>query len=83
MEEKQNFFSRLKNGLSKTRQAISDSVDNVLKAFVAIDEDLFEELEEALIDADIGASTSIGIIDELRDKVKSERITDEIGRAHV
>ena len=76
MEEKQSIFSRLKNGLSKTRQAISDSVDNVLKAFVAIDEDLFEELEEALIDADIGASTSVKIIDELREKVKSERITD-------
>ena len=76
MNEKQGFFQKLKNGLSKTRNAFSDGVESVLKAFVKIDEDLFDELTEALIMADIGASTAMNITDELRDRVKSERVTD-------
>ncbi|MBQ7718077.1 MAG: signal recognition particle-docking protein FtsY [Clostridia bacterium] len=79
VKEKTGFFSRLKNGLSKTRQAISESVDNVLKTFVAVDDDLLDELEEALIGADIGAQTAMDIIDELRDKIKSDRIKDADG----
>jgi len=76
MEEKKELFQRLKAGLTKTREAISESVENVFKAFVKIDEDLFEELLEALIEADLGATLAMDITDELRDKVKSERITD-------
>lgn len=76
MNEKQGFFQKLKNGLSKTRSAFSDGVENVLKAFVKIDEDLFDDLTEALIMADIGAPTAMNITDELRDRVKSERVTD-------
>ncbi len=74
--EKKGFFSKIKAGLSKTRDNIMSSVDNVLKSFVKIDEDLFEELEEALIMADIGVETSLYIIDKLREKVKDERATE-------
>lgn len=70
------FFDKLKSGLGKTREAISHQVNNVFKTFVKVDEELFENLEEALIMADMGVETSTYIIDELRDRVKSERITD-------
>jgi len=76
VSEKKGFFSRLKEGLTKTREALSESVDNVFKAFVKVDEELFEELLDALIMADIGAAEAMSIIDELRDRVKSERITE-------
>lgn len=75
-EKKLGFFAKIKSGLSKTRNNILSSVDNVLKSFVKIDEDLFEELEEALIMADIGVETSLYIIEKLREKVKDERVTD-------
>ena len=70
------FFDKLKQGLSKTRNAISEQVNNVFKVFIKVDEELFENLEEALIMADIGVETSTYIIDELRDRVKTKRITD-------
>lgn len=75
-EKKLGFFAKIKSGLSKTRNNILSSVDNVLKSFVKIDEDLFEELEEALIMTDIGVETSLYIIEKLREKVKDERVTD-------
>lgn len=75
-EEKQGFFKKLAMGLSKTKSAISDKVDTVLASFRTVDEELFEELEEALIMADIGVDTSLYIIDELREKSKKEKITD-------
>ena len=74
--EKKGIFSKLKSGLSKTRTAFSDGIENVLRAFVRIDEDLFDDLTEALIMADIGAGTAMNITDELRERVKTERITD-------
>lgn len=70
------FFDKLKSGLGKTREAISNQVNNVFKVFVKVDEELFENLEEALIMADMGVETSTYIIEELRDRVKSEHITD-------
>lgn len=76
VQEKKGFFARIKSGLEKTRNNIISGVENVLKAFVTVDEDLFEELEEALIMADIGVETSVEIIDRLRDKVKSDRIKE-------
>ena len=79
MGEKKGLFQRLRQGLSKTREAISESVDSVFKAFVRVDEDLFEDLLEALIEADLGAQLSMDITDELRDFVKSNRITDGEG----
>ena len=70
------FFNKLKEGLAKTRDSISTQINNVFSTFVAVDEDLFEELEEALIMADIGVETSTYIIEELRDRVKHKHITD-------
>ncbi len=75
-DNKKGLFAKIKSGLTKTRDNIVNSVDNVLKAFVKVDEDLFEELEEALIMADIGVETSVYIIEKLREKVKDNRITD-------
>ena len=74
-EKPKGFFAKIKAGLSKTRNNIS-SVENVLSAFTKIDEDLYEELEEALIMADIGVETSLYIIEKLREKVKDEKIHD-------
>ena len=70
------FFDKLKNGLGKTRTAISQQVNNVFKVFVKVDEELFENLEEALIMADLGVETSMYIIEQRRDRVKTKRIQD-------
>ena len=70
------FFDKLKQGLFKTKSAIVEKVDNLLKSFVKIDEDLFDELEELLISADIGVNTTEEILDELRDTVKEKRIKE-------
>lgn len=68
-------FEKLKQGLVKTRKSITDRIDQVLSTFVKIDEDLFEELEEVLITADMGIETTSRIISGLREKVKQKRIT--------
>ena len=70
------FFDKLKQGLLKTKNAIVDKIDGLFKSFVKVDEDLFEELEELLISADIGVNTSMEILDELRDTAKENRIKD-------
>ena len=70
------FFDKLKNGLTKTRESISKQVNNVFSVFVKVDDELFENLEEALIMADIGVETSTYIIEKLRDNVKHKHITD-------
>ena len=75
-KEKKSFFARLKSGLEKTRNSINDKIDGVLKAFKHVDEELFEELEEALIMADVGVDTSLYIISELRKRVKEKKITE-------
>ena len=69
-------FDKLKKGMTKTRDAFAEKVNEVFKAFVKVDEELFEELEEALITADVGVETSLYIIGELRDRVKRQRIDD-------
>lgn len=73
---KLGFFAKLKAGLDKTRKNILGGVDGVLGAFTKIDEDLFEELEEALIMADLGVQTTMDIVENLRKRVKKERATD-------
>ncbi|SES66840.1 signal recognition particle-docking protein FtsY [Natronincola peptidivorans] len=73
--EKINLFARLKEGLSKTKKGITDKVDILIKSYQKIDEELFEELEEILITADIGVNTTMEVIDELRDAVKVQKIT--------
>ncbi|MBQ1261288.1 MAG: signal recognition particle-docking protein FtsY [Clostridia bacterium] len=68
------FFEKLKNGLFKTKNAIVSKIDDVFKCFVKIDEDLFDELEEILISADIGVEVTERVLDDLRDIVKDKRL---------
>jgi len=75
-EEKKGFFKKIFGGLEKTRKSLVSGVENVLKAFVKVDEELFEELEEALILADVGVATATDIIEQLRDRAKSGRLTE-------
>ena len=70
------FFDKLKQGLFKTKNAIVGKVDELFKKFIKVDEDLFDELEELLISADIGVNTTEEILDELRDTVKDKRIKE-------
>ncbi len=70
------FFDKLKQGLSKTRNVIKDRIDDVFSAFQSVDEELFEELEEVLISADVGVEASLEIIEELRVRLKEKRITE-------
>jgi fused signal recognition particle receptor len=71
-----SIFDKLKQGLTKTRNVVTEQVNNVFSVFVRVDEELFENLEEALIIADLGMETSVLLIDELRDRVKRKHITD-------
>ncbi len=70
------FFDKLKNGLLKTKNAIVGKIDSIFKSFKKIDEDLFDELEELLISADVGVNTTEDILDELREFVKENKIKD-------
>ncbi|MCL2108329.1 MAG: signal recognition particle-docking protein FtsY [Oscillospiraceae bacterium] len=69
-------FSKIKAGLTKTKEALSDKVDGIIGAFTKIDEDLFEELEEILILSDLGAKTAADICCQLREEVKRGRLTE-------
>lgn len=73
------FFDKLKNGLGKTRDSLSDKMNNVFSTFRKVDEELLEELEEILIMSDIGVDTSVEIIGKLRERIKKEKISDEDG----
>ena len=70
------FFDKLKQGLAKTKESINDKINNVFSNFRKVDEELLEELEEALIMSDMGVETSTQIINNLRDKIKKEKIED-------
>lgn len=70
------FFDKLKNGLSKTKNSFDEKMNNVFSNFRKVDEDLLEELEEALIMSDVGAQTSTMIISNLRARIKKENIKD-------
>ena len=73
------FFDKLKQGLQKTRNVIKDRIDDVFSAFQSVDEELFEELEEVLISADVGVEASLEIIEQLRQNVKEKKISDSEG----
>ena len=66
------FFDKLKSGLGKTRDSINDKINSVFSNFRKVDEELLEELEEALIMSDVGVETSTKIISNLRDRIKKE-----------
>lgn len=70
------FFDKIKKGLKKTRDAVVNQIDSMLKSFTKIDEELFEELEELLIMGDVGMNTATKITTELRARVKKEGVTD-------
>lgn len=71
------FFDKLKKGLGKTKSSIDEKINNVFSTFRKVDEELLEQLEEVLIMSDIGVETSLKIIDELRTKIKREKIENE------
>ena len=75
-KKQMGFFDKLKQGLSKTKQSFNDKVNNVFSAFRKVDEELLEELEEALIMSDVGVETSTKIINNLRDKIKKQNIKE-------
>jgi len=71
------FFDKLKSGLGKTRNSVSEKINSVFSNFRKVDEDLLDELEEILIMSDIGVETSTEIINKLRERIKLEKIQDE------
>ncbi len=73
------FFEKIKKGLSKTKSALGGTLDGVLSAFGVINDDLYDELEEALIMADIGVETTLKIISKLKTNVKEKKIKDAQG----
>lgn len=75
-EKKKGFFGRLVAGLSKTRDNIVAGMDSIFSGFSSIDEDFYEELEETLIMGDIGINTTMSIMEELRRKVKEQKIKE-------
>lgn len=74
--EKESFFDKLKKGLTKTRDNFTSSLTNLFTRNVKIDDDLYDELEEILISADIGMSSTIEIVDELRGEIKKQSIKE-------
>ena len=76
--EEKGFFGRLKEGLDKTRSAIFGKIDAVLTSLGKVDDDLYEELEEALIMSDIGAETSAYIIETLKAKAREKGIKESL-----
>ena len=71
-----NLFNKLKEGLTKTRDGLTDKINEVLNLAITIDEDLYEELEEILIISDVGMDTTVDIIERLRNKIRKEKIND-------
>lgn len=69
-------FDKLKTGLTKTRDSLTDKINETLKLAITIDEDLYEELEEILIMSDIGMDTTVEIIERLRKRIRQEKIND-------
>ncbi|MBE6681397.1 MAG: signal recognition particle-docking protein FtsY [Ruminococcaceae bacterium] len=71
-----SFFDKLKQGLKKTKESIFGQVNSIFKAFVKVDEEMLEELEEILIASDVGVNITEEIIDKLRDTIKERRISE-------
>ncbi|HHT96919.1 MAG TPA: signal recognition particle-docking protein FtsY [Clostridiales bacterium] len=75
-KEKKGFFSKLVDGLTKTRDNFVSGLDSVFYSFLKIDNDFYEEIEEILIMADVGINTTFAIVEELKTKVKENKIKD-------
>ena len=75
-EEKKGFFKRLVSGLTKTRDSIVSSMDSIFNGFSKIDDEFYEELEEVLIMGDLGVQATYAVLDDLRAKVKEQRIKE-------
>ena len=71
------FFEKLKQGMNKTKSAFDEKINNVFKSFRKVDEDFLDELEEILIMSDIGVDTLVQIINNLRNRIKKEKLQDE------
>ena len=75
-EKKGGFFSKLVKGLTKTRDNIVSGIDNIFSGFSSINDDFYEEIEETLIMGDLGIHATEKIIENLKEKVKENRIKD-------
>lgn len=75
-EKKASFFSRLKEGLTKTTKAFTDTIDNLFNQYDKIDDDLYEELEEILIMADIGMDTTLKIVERLKAELVKRKVSE-------
>ena len=76
MEEKKGFFKRLVQGLTKTRDNIVSGIDSIFNGYSSIDDDFYEEIEEILVMGDLGINATASIIDDLKTKVKEQKIKD-------
>lgn len=76
MSEKESFFKKLKSGLMKSRDSLNSKIEDVFKSFKKVDEELFEELEEVLITADVGVNATLEVISRLRGQVKEKKISE-------
>lgn len=77
-EEKKGFFSRLVKGLTKTRDSIVSGMDSIFNGFSSIDDDFYDEIEEILVMGDIGINATTQIIENLKEKVKEQKIKEPI-----
>ena len=77
-KEKKGLFGRLFAGLTKTRDSIMSGIDSIFHGFSAIDDDFYEEIEEILVMADLGINTASAIIDDLKEKVKEQKIKEPV-----
>lgn len=76
-EKSMGFFDKLKKGMDKTKNSFDEKINNVFKSFQKVDEDFLEELEEILIMSDIGIETAVKIIQNLRNRLKKEKIQEK------
>ncbi|MGM0502196.1 MAG: signal recognition particle-docking protein FtsY [Bacillota bacterium] len=75
-EEKKSLFGRLKKGLSKTRDGFVSKLEGLFRSYDKINEDLYEDLEEILIQADVGVKTTMKLVDDLKEKAREEQIKE-------
>lgn len=73
---KLSFFEKLMQGLDKTRKEMTDKIDSILKSYTKIDDELFDDLEEILVTADVGINTTMELTDRLKNRVKKEKIKE-------